>query len=311
MASTYGSLLRTELMADGEKSNTWGQITNVQHVLHEEAIAGFESVDVSGGVDVTLTSLSGASDQARNAILKFTGTISANINVIIPSSSKVYIVWNATSGAFTVTVKTSGGAGVVIPQGEKAFIFCDGTDTYEALSNMKKSGKETIPLLAAALTPSPTNGCAPVTTTEITSGKPPVIGLAYDKDNAEYAEIFIPFSKSWNEGTLTARIFWSANDASANGVAWTIEAVAISDNDAVDSAYGTAVTIVDNNQNSANRMLASAESSAITIAGSPAEGDIIAIRIGRNPANGSDNLAADAVLIAAHIYLTTNAANDA
>jgi hypothetical protein len=72
--------------------------------------------------------LNGAADEARSAVLKITATITANRNVICPSSSKQYLVYNATSGAFTVTLKTLAGTGVVLPQGAFTLVYCDGTN---------------------------------------------------------------------------------------------------------------------------------------------------------------------------------------
>jgi hypothetical protein len=89
---------------------------------------------VAGAVNVTLTAA-----ESRNAIFNFTGALTANINVIIPASAKRFIVRNNTTGAFTLTVKTSGGAGVVVLQGSNTALYCDGTNTDYAA----KSGETT------------------------------------------------------------------------------------------------------------------------------------------------------------------------
>ena len=129
MASTYETLNRFEEMADGEKNNTWGQITNVNIDLFSELVSGMESIATTGGT-TTLTTNNGASDQARNMILKITGTLVSNATIRLPAKSHRYIVWNATSGAYTVSVDVSGGTPVTILQGAKVDIFTDGTDCY-------------------------------------------------------------------------------------------------------------------------------------------------------------------------------------
>jgi hypothetical protein len=88
----------------------------------DKAVAGALSQAITSA-DVTLTD-----DQGRNAIITLTGTLTGNRNLIVPTRTKLYLVHNNTSGAFTVTVKTAAGTGVVVPQGEKAFVYCDGTN---------------------------------------------------------------------------------------------------------------------------------------------------------------------------------------
>lgn len=129
MPSSFSTRLRLELMAQGEYANTWGtrHNSNVTQLI-EEAIAGYVSVNCAGGTDITLTASNGASDEARNAVIELHGIITANINVIVPTAEQTWIVYNNTSGSFTVTVKTTGGTGVVVPQGKKARLICDGVN---------------------------------------------------------------------------------------------------------------------------------------------------------------------------------------
>ena len=126
MPSTYSSLLRLELMQTGEKSATWGDITNMNlGTLLEKGIAGTATVDVTAG-DVTLTALNGADDQARCLILNITGSPGAARTVVAPSSSKAYIITNATSVA--VTLKGAATVGVAVPSGERTFVAWNGSD---------------------------------------------------------------------------------------------------------------------------------------------------------------------------------------
>lgn len=85
------------------------------------------SKSVAGAANVTLTTT-----EAGNIIQKYTGVLTGNIAVIVPMAVAIYFVNNATTGAFTLTVKTAAGAGVVIPQGEKVIVYCDGTIVVDA-----------------------------------------------------------------------------------------------------------------------------------------------------------------------------------
>jgi len=139
MSSVPSPLLKLELQTTGENPDSWGDRLNTALVLVENAIAKRLSLTLSSS-DVTLTDTSFADSQARSAALDLDGTISANINVIVPSRSKVYLVRNGTAGAFTVTVKTAAGTGVAVTQGQIGFIWCDGTNVVSAVSDASTLG---------------------------------------------------------------------------------------------------------------------------------------------------------------------------
>lgn len=134
MASTYTSRLRLELQANGENDSSWGTLLNTVITLADSAIAGMATIATTGG-STTLSANNAAADQARMAIIKVTGVLVSNATLVIPAVTKTYVVWNATTGAYTLTLKTSGGTGVVVAQGKKAFIFCDATDCFTAFDD--------------------------------------------------------------------------------------------------------------------------------------------------------------------------------
>lgn len=139
MASTYTTRLRLVKPTTGELTNTWGDIFNQQFSdLIDVAIAGYASVSIAD-TDTTLTATNGSSDQARNMMLKFTGTLTAARSVIVPTSSKLYFVENATTGGFDITIKTASGTGVTIPANSKTIVGCDATNVV-ALSNLIPAG---------------------------------------------------------------------------------------------------------------------------------------------------------------------------
>ena len=127
MASTYSTSLKINLIGDGDQAGTWGQTTNTNWSLVEQAITGVDGIDLTGLTTYTLTDLNGTSDDARNMTLIFKGTPSATVTITAPLVNKFYIVKNGTGQ--TVTMSASGGAvSISIPSGVTAQVYCDSTN---------------------------------------------------------------------------------------------------------------------------------------------------------------------------------------
>lgn len=99
----------------------------------DTAIAGFITVDIPGTGDVSI-GVFGRS-QSLNPVLKFTGTLTGNRTVYMTvalGSARRFTAWNATSGAFTLTIKTTAGGstGKTITQGKCRDLFHDNTNVY-------------------------------------------------------------------------------------------------------------------------------------------------------------------------------------
>ena len=135
MATIYSSDLKLSIMATGENAGTWGSITNTNLYLLQQAIGGYEAISIAGGAQTTaLTMSNGAISNARNAVIKLTGTITGNQVVTIPTAiEKTYVVANGTVGAFTVEFKQAGGTGVTFAAADKStkILFADGTNIVE------------------------------------------------------------------------------------------------------------------------------------------------------------------------------------
>jgi len=132
MANSTSASLKLTVQATGENSGTWGQITNTNLLILEQAIGGFQSVGITSGA--TLTFSNGALSNGKNQVLKLTGTIGGAVNVVIPDSiEKTFVVENATSGAHTVTFKTTSGTGVTWAAADKGtkMIYSDGTNVVD------------------------------------------------------------------------------------------------------------------------------------------------------------------------------------
>jgi hypothetical protein len=133
MASSYSTDLKLELMVTGENAGTWGDKTNTNLNLVQQAIAGFESIAITS-TNTTLVMTNATISNARNAVLKFTGTITANCTVFVASGiEKTYILENGTSGAFTLALNQVGGASVIFGAADKTskLVYLNGTDAVD------------------------------------------------------------------------------------------------------------------------------------------------------------------------------------
>jgi hypothetical protein len=163
-----------------------------------------------------------------------------------------------------------------------------------------------IPIMAPAMIARTTNGAA-TGTTETATNKIMVSTYDFDASTNEYTQFSIAMPKSWDEGTVTAQFIWTATNT--GDVVWQMSGVGISDGDVLDAAFGAAVSVTDSVV-AANDVMISAVSSAMTIGGSPAEGDIVVFQVNRNAASGSDTCAVDAKLIGVRLAFSTNAKDD-
>jgi hypothetical protein len=147
MATIYSSDLKLSIMATGENAGTWGQITNTNLYLLQQAIGGYQEVSIAGGAQTTALAMSdGALSNARNAVIKLTGTITGNQIVTVPTGvEKTWIVYNGTTGAFTVEFKQAGGTGVTFTSTNKGFkyLYADATNVNEISLASPPGGSDT------------------------------------------------------------------------------------------------------------------------------------------------------------------------
>ncbi len=167
-------------------------------------------------------------------------------------------------------------------------------------------GIYTLPVMAPAMVARTTNGAA-TGTSESATNKVMTRTFDFDQSTDEFVQFTVPMPKRWNEGTVTAQFIWTAG--TTGNVVWAIAGLALSDDDAIDAAFGTAQTVTDG-VTAAGDLMISAATGAITIGGTPSENDVIWFQVSRDADNGSDTLAADAKLIGVRLFITTNAADD-
>lgn len=148
MPSSFTTNLTLEKQATGENKATWGQKANTVFDLIDEAISGKLDVTVADVGETILTSENGISNQSRPMMLKLVGTLTANRTIVFPSGrSKIYIVNNATSGGFAVTLKI-GSSTYLLKNGQQKLAYTDGITlwTNDALITLSAAdGRWNIP----------------------------------------------------------------------------------------------------------------------------------------------------------------------
>jgi hypothetical protein len=205
MANSTSANLKLTVQATGENSGTWGQITNTNLLILEQAIGGYSSVALNATTGATLTYSNGALSNGKDAVIKLTGTITGSVNVVIPDSvEKTYIIENATSGAFTVTVKTSSGTGVTWSATDKGkkMVYSDGTNVVDTAFTEVSSDYS--PQLSGILD---TNGNDII----IDNG-----GAIEDDSNNEYVK-FVKTATAVNEVSVTNAAASTGPEISATG----------------------------------------------------------------------------------------------
>jgi len=238
-------------------------------------------------------------DTGGNELLLLTATGSAVNEVTLA---------NAATGNNPSFAATGGDDNIGIDLKTKGTGVIKAEDSGGNVSAVKIAGKETIWVPAVAMYPNTTNGCADLAQTELSNG-PEIKTLDFDKDSDENAQFAVAFPKSWNEGTVTFQVFFTADSTNSGTVSWDLAGVACSDNDTINVAFGTAVApTAKAHSGTANDLDVTAESGALTIAGTPAAGDEVFFQITRDVSD--DSLTADAKLLGIKLFFTTDSAND-
>ena len=137
MASSYSTDLKLELMVTGENAGTWGDKTNTNLNLVQQAIAGYESVPLTDLGTVTLTMSNAALSNARNMVLKFTGTLTGASTVTIPDAIEKFYIFDlsAVIGVTNLTIKTVSGTGFTAGEAAIVAAYSDGTNLNEIALN--------------------------------------------------------------------------------------------------------------------------------------------------------------------------------
>jgi hypothetical protein len=175
---------------------------------------------------------------------------------------------------------------------------------------IKTVGKESIWIPAGAMYPSTTNPCSDLTQVETTALRPDLKVLDFAAAADDFAQFSIAFPKSWNEGTVTYQAFWTVTGTNTGTVVWQLGGIAVSSDDTTNTAFGTLIASTAlAHSGTSNDLMVSAESGAVTIAGSPAANDLCFFQINNDvSASGQTGVVR---LLGIKVFFTTDAANDA
>ena len=140
MASTWTSSIAIEKIADGEKTDTWGQITNRNFDIVDRATSGVGTIDLSGSAAAhTLSTTDGTTgdslDDGQYRVLVLSGATEACTITVSPNdASKFYLVDN--DSGFDVTFTQGSGSNVSVSNGSTGVIYCDGGGATAAVKSI-------------------------------------------------------------------------------------------------------------------------------------------------------------------------------
>ena len=259
--------------------------------------------------DVTLTGTQTLTNKTLTAPKIGTSILDTNGNelaLLTATGSAVneFTLANAASGAGPI-LSSTGETNVDIninPKGSGVL--------KSATAAIKIAGKETIWVPAAAMYAATTNG-ADAEQVETTATRPDMKVFDFDAGTKQYTQFAIAMPKSWNLGTVTYQVFWAPSSTNTGNCIFGLQGVACGDSDTIDVAFGTAIEVTDAGIGTVEDQQVTAESSAMTIAGSPADDQQSYFQLYRDAADGSDTFTGESRVLGVKIFYTTDAANDA
>ncbi len=260
--------------------------------------------DVTTTGTQTLTNKTLTSPKIGTSILDTNGLELALITAT-GSAVNEFTIANAAAGAGPTLSATGDESNVDINLNPKGSgVLKSGT------AAVKVSGKETMWVPSPAMY-GPTTNPADSALVETTATRPDLKVFDFDASTAQYTQFSVAMPKSWNGSTVTYQVYWSPSTTNTGDCIFGLQGVACSDSDTIDVAYGTAIEVTDAGIGTVEDLQISSESSAMTIAGSPAAGDQCFFQLYRDAADGSDTFTGEARVLGVKIFYTTNAANDA
>jgi hypothetical protein len=252
----------------------------------------------------TLTNKTLTSPKIGTSILDTSGNELINLTATGSAVNEITIA-NAGTGVTGPVISATGETNVGININPK------GTGVLNSGgSAVKIAGKETIWVPAAAMY-GPTTNPADSAQVETTATRPDLKVFDFDASTKQYTQFTIAMPKSWNEGTLTYQVYWSPSTTNTGNAIFGLQGVACADGDTIDVAYGTAIEVTDAAIGTVEDQQISSESSAMTVAGSPAAGEQSYFQLYRDAADGSDTFTGECRVLGIKLFFTTDAANDA
>jgi hypothetical protein len=266
--------------------------------------AGFGAGDVTLTGTQTLTNKTLTSPAIGTSILDTNGLQLALVTAT-GSAVNEFTIANAAAGAGPTLSATGDETNVDINLNPKGSgVLKSGT------AAVKIAGTETIFVPAQAMFGTTTAG-ADAQAVETTATRPELKVLDFDASTKEYAQFSIAMPKSWNLGTVTYQVFWTPSSTNTGDCIFGLQGVGVPDDATANIVFGTAIEVTDASVGTVYDVQVSSASSAMTIAGTPADDDYTFFQVYRDAADGSDTFTGDARLLGIKLFYTTDAANDA
>jgi hypothetical protein len=269
--------------------------TGVKSANYSAAANEFVPTDVSAG-SFNLTFPNAPADGTLIATKIITAGTGNSLNLVLQGAD----VFNKAGGANTGVISFLNHGVIFLYEAATAI-------WYTISSNVPTNlfvGLQDLFVPASSMWPRTTGGSDVLRQREIATSLVNIHSLNFDQTTQEFAQFHIVMPRNWNNSTIRIRPYWTAASGSG-GVVFGFKAGAYSDGDALTTALGTEQTSTDTLL-STNAQHVGPYCSALTVAGSPADGDFIVIQVSRNPADGSDTIAADVELLGFSIELTTD-----
>jgi len=234
---------------------------------------------------------------------------------ILDTNGAELLLLTATGSAaneFTLANAASGNGPILSATGETNVdinLNPKGTGVLKsATAAIQIAGKETMWIPASAMYATTTNP-AEAAQVETTALRPDMKVFDFAASADDFVQFSVAFPKSWNEGTVTYQTFWTPSTTNTGNCIWGLQGVSVGDGDTIDVAFGTAVTVTDAGIGTVEDQQVSSESTAVTIAGSPAVDQQTYFNFFRD--GSADTFTGVARLLGIKIFFTTDAANDA
>jgi len=267
---------------------------------------GFGDVTLTG--TQTLTNKTLTSPKIGTSILDTSGN---ELFLLTATGSAVNEITyaNAATGNNPTLTASGGDANVGISLATKGSGVIKAEDSGGTVSAVKIAGKETMWVPAAAMY-GPTTNPADAALVETTATRPDLKVFDFDASTAQYTQFTVAMPKSWNLGTVTYQVFWSPSSTNTGDCIFGLQGVACGDSDTIDVAYGTAIEVTDAGIGTVEDQQVTSESSAMTIAGTPADDQQTYFQLYRDAADGSDTFSGEARVLGIKLFYTTDSAND-
>jgi len=311
-STTNAETLQLKAVSGSGATVTWATDDKGWKIIYVDGVAtntGVYEVPMSSVNDVTLTGTQTLTNKTLTAPKIGTSILDTNGNELA--------LLTATGSAvneITLANAATGNGPIISSTGETNVdlnLNPKGTGVLKSgTAAVNIAGKETMWVPASAMYATTTNG-AEANQVETTALRPDMKVMDFADSADDHAQFSVAFPKSWNEGTITYQCFWTPSTTNTGDCIFGLQGVSCGDSDTIDVAFGTAVNITDAGIGTVEDQQVSAESSAVTIAGSPAVDQQTYFQIFRDANVGGDTYTGVARLLGIKIFFTTDAANDA